>query len=310
MKKILFLGSSQLSLQVLGSLINNQRVEIVGVVTGEEYFKISYSKEKVKNFNFSDLSSVTRVNNIPIFTMNNGMKDPYLRNWINELDFDYILVVGWYHMIPADWIEKFKCLGVHASLLPKYRGGAPLVWAMLNGESETGVSLFQMDNGVDTGAVIAQRTIPIEADETIASLLDKVAVQTVALCREMLPKLEINLVLNQKINEIGPIFPQRKPEDGRIGIKNTVAGLSRFIRAQTKPYPGAYLQKGEKKLYLWKCTKSTLSNSVSDSSELILIDDKIAIPCLDGVLIIIDCSLRWGDFEITDPYQIEKFWSE
>lgn len=309
MKKILFLGTTSLSYQVLSEIIKSKKIEISGIVTGEAHFNISYSKEPVKNYNFSDLSVLGASSNIPTFIMRHGMKDPLLSDWISGLDFDYILVVGWYHMIPKSWILDFKCLGIHASLLPYYRGGAPLVWALLNGETETGVSLFNMDNGVDTGPVIAQSRIPISEDETIASLLKKVSVETVNLCLEVLPGFEILPEYSQRVRESGSIFPQRKPEDGRIDPNISVLGLSRSIRAQTRPYPGAYLEKKGKKLYLWNCAQSFLSEKSLNLGELVQLDNAIGVQCTDGILVVTEYSLLADNIEIFDSNQIKKIWS-
>jgi methionyl-tRNA formyltransferase len=83
------------------------------------------------------------------------MNEPGLFQTVTSWNPDAFLVAGWYHMIPKIWRNLAPAYGLHASLLPDYSGGAPLVWAMINGETKTGVTLFQMDDGVDSGPIVA-----------------------------------------------------------------------------------------------------------------------------------------------------------
>ena len=310
MKNILFIGTTRLSLELLKNLHSHSELKITGIVSGEENFRISYSKELVHNYNYRDLTVFANQNLIPSFKMSNGMKDRRLKHWISQRAFDYILVVGWYHMIPEDWIADYKCLGVHASLLPKYRGGAPLVWAMINGETETGVSLFLMDNGVDTGRVLAQNKILIEEQETIAKLLNKVEKETIQMCVENLPLIENSQLCTVDNSPIlGIPYPQRRPEDGKIVFPISVDELSRFIRAQTRPYPGAYLEKGPKKLYLWEPFSRTKNLSAKGMGKVFINKNKIEVQCDDGTLSIAECSLIEGNTEIRNPKEIIHRWN-
>jgi methionyl-tRNA formyltransferase len=308
MKKILFVGTTVLSYNVLNQFFVNDQFKIVGILTGEEEFRISYSEKRVHNISFKDLTELSNENRVPKFVMKNGMNDPQLGEWIESLNFDYIVVIGWYHMIPRNWIRQYICLGIHASLLPNYRGGAPLVWAILNGENETGVTLFQMDQGVDTGPVIAQIRIPISNDEDISTLMDKVTKQTIFLCMEVLPN--VGIPKHQGSNELtsGSHFPQRKPENGKIEGLRSLEELSRFIRAQTHPYPGAYLENGDTRLYLWKCRSLKSNNLVADIGKLVFLDDSFGIQCLDGILEIREFTLFYNSDQFNDLESVRNFW--
>ena len=143
--------------------------------------------------------------------------------------------------------------GIHASLLPKYSGGAPLVWAIINGEQEAGLTLFYFDEEVDSGDIIDQRRVEILLNDTIATLYSRIEEEGLLLLEKMLPQIAEGTAPRtiQKEKE-RTIFPQRKPEDGKINWSYPSLTIYNFIRAQTKPYPGAFTFIKGKKLTIWE----------------------------------------------------------
>jgi len=176
------------------------------------------------------------------------------RQWAPE----FILVVGWYHIVPKEIRDMAKrgAVGLHASMLPNYRGGAPLVWALINGESETGISLFYLDDGVDTGNIISQRKIPIKLNDTIKTLYAKAEEEGINLLVENLPLIVENkqTVFQQPMPNAfhQKVWAQRSPDDGLINWNSSALELYNFIRAQTKPYPGAFTYLHGKKTTIWE----------------------------------------------------------
>ncbi len=310
MKKILFIGTTSLSLSLVKKLNNHPNLRITGIITGETDFKISYAKQRVHNYNYEDLTMFANFMSIPSFKMTQGMNDSKLKKWVSQQSFDLVLVAGWFHMIPKDWLANYKCLGIHASLLPRYRGGAPLVWALINGETETGVSLFLMDSGVDTGRVLFQKKITITEQETISTLLKKVEECTIKLCFDHIPFLETNQLLStDSTHNEGMPFPQRSPEDGEIKFPMSMDVLSRFIRAQSHPYPGAYLVKNQMKLYLWGCGEKKTNVILGNPNDIFLINNKIEIQCVDGTLSITECLLLDGEIQVDSDEEIFVRWN-
>jgi methionyl-tRNA formyltransferase len=172
---------------------------------------------------------------------------------VSKWNPEAFLVVGWYHMIPKRWRELAPAYGLHASLLPDYSGGAPLVWAMINGESETGITLFKMDSGVDSGPVVGQKSEPIWNDDTIATLYERIESRGIELIERYLPLLASGSVkLKFQDESKRRVVPQRGPEDGLINWNEKAVKISRFIRAQTHPYPGAFTLLNGKKLHIWQ----------------------------------------------------------
>ena len=150
---LVFIGSSHFALRCLETCLALPEVQIVGIVTSPKKFSISYRPSGVTNVLHQDLVEFAHSHAIPIITLMCTMNEPGLLEKIIEWKPNAFLIAGWYHMIPKRWREVAPAYGLHASLLPDYSGGAPLVWAMINGEKKTCITLFQMDDGVDSGPI-------------------------------------------------------------------------------------------------------------------------------------------------------------
>lgn len=159
------------------------------------------------------------------------------------------LVHGWYQILPVAELANTLFLGFHYSPLPKYRGNAPLVWQIINGERRLGVSFFQLTPEMDEGGLVSQKFFALSRDETIADALRKAEDLSHQMLLDFLnlwPNEKINLV--DQPNEIPSYCGLRQPEDGKINWHSDAARVHDFIRAQSKPYPGAfaYLPDGRK----------------------------------------------------------------
>jgi methionyl-tRNA formyltransferase len=250
--RIIFFGASELGYDCCESLIKNGQI-IAGIFTIPQEFKISYSPGKpVKNYLFKDFTELGKKYGIPTFTINGDIKDYY--ETIENLQPDFLLAIGWYYMLPKKIIALAKQGGggIHASLLPKYRGNAPLVWQMINGEKKSGVSFFYFSDGVDDGDIINQQTFEISEDDTIKEVLEKTKTASLKALEVAMPKLAAGT--NDRIpqdHSEATTFPKRSPEDGLINWEWTPAKIKNFIRAQTKPYPGAFTYINDKKVIIW-----------------------------------------------------------
>lgn len=250
--RIVFFGASELGYKCCEMLINRGH-NVVGIFTIPKTFSISYSKDKpITNVLHKDFQSLGEEYRIPVYSVEGNMASYYEK--IKSLNPDFLLVIGWYYMIPKSIreIATKGCAGIHASLLPKYRGGAPLVWAIINGEKDTGISFFYFEDGVDDGDIIAQRSFPIEDNDTIADLLKKVEYSSLAVLEEYVPLIGQGKATRiTQNNSLATYVPQRKPEDGEINWDWEPDRIKNFIRAQTKPYPGAYTVINRKKIIIW-----------------------------------------------------------
>jgi len=249
--RILLFSATELGKQCISVLLN-AGCELAGIVTVPQEFAISYASDKVRNYRHVSFEEIAIKENVPLLTHKTKLVD--LKDDIESISPDLILVAGWYHMVPKviREIPRKGCVGIHASLLPKYRGGAPLVWAMINGEEKTGVTLFHLGEGVDKGDIVGQREFNIAANDTIADLIEKTGRETVALLETCIPMISsgVDPRVVQDESKVSH-FPQRSPEDGKIDWSWSADVIERFIRAQTKPYPGAFTEINGKRIIIW-----------------------------------------------------------
>lgn len=251
--RVVFIGASKFGLRCLDLVCQLSGIEIAGVITNKKRFTISYAPEGVDNVLYADFEDYASKHGIPYYVMKNRMSEPEILKHIMLWKPDLMIVVGWYHMIPRSLRELAPTVGLHASLLPDYSGGAPLVWAIINGEKRTGITLFQFACSVDDGPIYSQASTEILANDTIATLYERIEELGVKLLEEQLPLIASDkaVVLPQDENK-RRVFPQRKPEEGRIDWNQPAPKIYDFIRAQTHPYPGAFTTHKGKTLHIWE----------------------------------------------------------
>ena len=171
-----------------------------------------------------------------------------------------VVVVGWYQIIPPSLLAMVPggFAGIHASALPRYRGGAPLVWALINGENQVGVSLFYFSAGMDDGRIIEQRVLEVGPDESIGDLLVRVQDASIEMLKQKARAiLEGGADAWEQDHGQATYASQRRPEDGLINWNWPAAKVHNFIRAQSRPYPGAFSftgagQDGEQAIHIWR----------------------------------------------------------
>jgi methionyl-tRNA formyltransferase len=173
---------------------------------------------------------------------------------INANDIDWLFIIGWSQIASKDVLNSVNLgvLGAHPTLLPIGRGRAAIPWAILKEENETGVTLFKMDEGVDTGLIAGQVKIPLRADINATELYRLVDLAHIDLVRDVIPKILSNsLSLTKQDESQATYWPGRKPEDGEIELSGSVYDAEKLIRATTRPYPGAFCFKDGKKHIVW-----------------------------------------------------------
>ena len=288
---LVFVGASHFGLRCLDAARNIKGCNIAGVITAEQTFKISYSPSGVRNVLYADIASFASDHNMPFHTITNGMNDDSLIQKVKSWQPDAFLVAGWYHMIPKLFREIAPAYGLHASLLPDYSGGAPLVWAIINGEKNTGITLFQMDDGVDSGPILAQTETIISDEDTIATLYARIEELGIKLIKENIPKLVSgNITLSIQDNTKRRMVPQRKPEDGKIDWNKDNDSIDRFIRAQTKPYPGAFTYLNGQLIHIWKAKKVFNCNSNARPGTIFYLNDLCHVACGQDSIILLEIS--------------------
>ncbi len=187
---------------------------------------------------------------------------------IRKLAPDYLFSLYYRHMIPAELLAcaKIAALNMHGSLLPKYRGRAPVNWAILHGETQTGATLHVMEVKPDAGDIVGQSAVTIGPDETATDVFGKVSKAAVEVIHQALPEL-IQGRVPKKPNALskGSYFGGRKPEDGRIHWEQTAKQVHDLVRAVAPPYPGAFTENQGRKMIV---ARSTLKGPFPDNLDL------------------------------------------
>ena len=289
--RLVFIGATEFSRRCLEACLDLDAVHVVGVVTAPPRFEISYRPSGVENVRHADLSEVAGAASIPVLTVKRGMSDEGLLESVMELRPDAFVVAGWFHMVPCSWRELAPAYGLHASLLPAYRGGAPLVWAMINGEKKTGITMFMLDDGVDTGPIIGQRSVPILPDDTIATLYSRIETAGLELLRADLPRIAAgNAVPTPQRPSNSDPYPQRGPEDGLIDWSQSAEAIERFVRAQTRPYPGAFTILDGCKVHIWRAVVSDHGQDGRTPGRVSRDRDGYRVECGEGALRLLEVS--------------------
>lgn len=207
---------------------------------------------------------------------------------------DVIVVVAFGQILPKSILEmpKYGCINAHASLLPKYRGAAPIQWAVLEGEKETGVTTMQMDSGLDTGDMILKAYVPIEADETGGSLHDKLKSEGASLLVETLKCLENHTAVRTPQGETTTMYARMLDKSvGRIDWTESAARIECKIRG-LNPWPSAYTSLDGKTLKIWKAAVSDREYSGQPGEVVQITGEGIFVVCGDKTLIITELQLE------------------
>ncbi|MGE8614761.1 MAG: methionyl-tRNA formyltransferase [Achromobacter veterisilvae] len=250
MASIAILGSTDVTISVANAVIEaGHRVAAIVYVPAD--FSISYSATPV---------NIARAADIPAWCQEFGAEAvPYegpesIYQYFQEHRTCLCIVAGWYHLVPARIRALFEhgAVGFHASLLPQLRGGAPLNWAILAGLRETGVTMFQLADGVDDGLVFAQSTIAIGETDYVGDLVRKSGHACFALVRDNLTAILNGTLRGREQFGVVSYGLQRSPEDGKIDWTRGAGDILRLVRAASYPYPGAYTYFWNKRLTIWR----------------------------------------------------------
>lgn len=223
------------------------------------------------------IDDIAQKNNIPLIKIKNINEEEVLRA-IKEHKIDYFFVIGWSQIVKSELLSapKKACLGMHPTLLPEGRGRAAIPWAIIKGLEKTGVTMFKLDEGVDTGDILGQIEIPIDQSTTATELYEKVNSAHTSLIEKYWDSIAGDSVSLTKQDESrATVWEGRKPQDGEIFSTMSKIEADRLVRAVTHPYPGAFFTKDNKKVIIW-------SAKVSDIPE----ENSIALS--DGYLIPIE----------------------
>lgn len=278
--RILFMGTPEISATCLQRLIDDNK-NVIGVITREDK-----PRGRGNVMTPTPTKSLALSANIPVYTPATLRTEEFER-LLDELSPDVIAVVAYGKILPKNVIDypKYGCINVHVSLLPKYRGAAPMQRAIMDGESETGVTIMYMDEGLDTGDIITTEKFPISDSDDFESIHDRSALVGARLLSETLDALyEQRATRTKQDNALATYAAKIEKEDCKIDFTLSAIKVSARIRGVT-PIPGAYAYLGGKMLKI--CRVST-AEGVGTPGEVIEVsgvgDGYIKVACGDGAI--------------------------
>lgn len=245
--KIIFMGTPDFSVGTLEKLIEAGH-EILLVVTQPDK-----PKGRSKALQFPPVKEAALAHGLKVYQPKR-IREPQCVEYLREYGADIAVVVAFGQILPKEILEmpKFGCVNVHASLLPKYRGASPIQWAVINGEPITGVTIQQMDVGIDTGQILAKLEVPLDQEETGGSLFEKLAHAGAKLCVQTVAQIADGTVTRTKQEEaLATHVGMIKKEMGRIDWHMPAVQIERLIRG-LNPWPSAYTSLDGKTLKIWK----------------------------------------------------------
>ena len=286
--KAIFMGTPEFSVPALQKLID-MGVQVEGVITQPDR-----AKGRGKQMQFSPVKELAVKYDLPVFQPQRLRKDEELIRKMREIGPDVIVVVAFGQILPQEVLDipRLGCVNVHASLLPKYRGAAPIQHVILDGEEKTGVTTMLMDAGLDTGDMLLKAEIPINPKETADSLHDKLAALGGELLEKTLIGLERGEIIPQKQDDslTGAYASMISKEDGEIDFTQSAVSIERRVRAMTS-WPGAYTWLDGKMLKIWECEVCTDQTDGAACGEVTGSRDGLLVQTGEGSLLITSLQL-------------------
>ena len=249
--KVVFMGTPDFSVSVLKEILKSKH-EVTAVVTQPDK-----QKGRGKEVQYTPVKKFALEVGIPVFQPQRIKADEAIEE-LSKFEADLFVVVAYGQLLSKAILEmpKYGCINVHASLLPKYRGAAPIQWAILNGEEKSGVTIMQLDEGMDTGDMLLKEEVPVGSQETGETLHDKLAIAGASLCVDALNQIEAGTIKRTPQNSEESTYAKMLTKEmGRLHFNQSAIELERKVRGLNS-WPSAYMMFNEKILKIWKAEVS------------------------------------------------------
>ena len=283
--KIIFMGTPDFAAASLEALIDS-RHEIQAVVTQPDK-----PKGRKGELTPSPVKVVAEEKGIKVYQPLKVRDEEFVKT-LRAYNPDVIVVVAFGQIIPLSILKmpKFGCVNIHGSLLPQYRGAAPIQWAVLDGEKETGITTILMDEGIDTGDILLKKTIKIDTDETSGSLFDKLMALGAETILETLDELENGSLTPIKQGESPTAYAKMLTKAmGLIDFTKSAKELDCFVRGMD-PWPSAYTLLSGKTLKLWKVR--VVEGSGKAGSVIGIGKESFTVACGEGAIEVLEVQLE------------------
>ena len=303
--KIIFMGTAELSCASLEKLAQEPQFHIAAVVTQPD-------KPQGRDLKLQPppVKVLAQKLHLPVLQPLKARDEQFVAQ-LRELQPNLIVVVAYGHILPQAILDltEFGCLNVHTSLLPKYRGAAPIQWAVANGETETGVTIMKMDAGMDTGPILSQTPTLVSPQDDSATLHERLSRLGAELLLQTIPGYISGKIVPKPQSGHATYAPKIKKEDGHIDWKMPAQTILNRLRAFT-PWPGAFtfLKSGPKPclLKVWKA--EVVAGSDEAGTILSTDQDGIIVACGNEAIRILELQkeggkrMKAGEFVLGTPF--------
>ena len=279
--KIVFMGTPDFAVGALEALVEAGH-DVVAVVTQPDK-----PKGRGKEMQVTPVKAYAMKHNIGVFQPVK-IKTPEAVEILKGYGADLFVVAAFGQILSKEILDmpKYGCVNIHASLLPKYRGAAPIQWAILDGEKETGVTIMQMNEGLDTGDMLTKVIVPIEDTDTGESLFDKLAEAGAKLLIETIPQIEAGTVTPQPQDDSLSTYAKMiKKEMGQIDWNKEAVVLERLVRGMNS-WPSAYTHFNGKTLKVWEAAVEVSEGKAAPGSVVEVTKDSIKVQTGQDLLVL------------------------
>jgi methionyl-tRNA formyltransferase len=257
--RVVFMGTPELARVSLAALLSAPDIQVVGVATQPDR-----PKGRDLKLQPSPVKALALEAGLPVLQPERAREEPFL-GALKQLAPDLIAVAAFGQILPQALLDlpRFGCLNVHTSLLPRYRGAAPIQWAILNGDPETGVTIMKIDVGLDTGDIVSQARTAITQEDTSQTLHDRLAQMGAELLVQTIPGYVSGAVIPRPQPAEGAVHARKiKKEDGRLNWTRPAQELSHWVRGLI-PWPGAFtlLPGSQQLLKIWQAEVDSRSGA-------------------------------------------------
>lgn len=286
--RVIFMGTPDFATGTLEEIVKAGH-EVVGVVTQPDK-----PKGRGKTMMPTPVKETALKYDLPVYQPKKVRESEFVE-LLRSLNPDVMVVAAFGQIITKEILDmpKYGCINVHASLLPAYRGAAPIQWAVINGDKESGVTIMQMDEGIDTGDMIEKAVVPIAEDETGGSLFDKLSHTGAKLCVKVLKDLEEGTAVREKQPEESttPYAKMIDKKMGEVDWKKSAKEIEQLIRG-LNPWPSAYTKLHGKTLKIWKANVLSETSQMNPGQIARVTKDGFAVQTGQGILEIQELQLE------------------
>lgn len=285
--RVIFMGTPDFSVGTLEALIAAGHEVCLAVTQPDK------PKGRGGKMQYTPVKEKALFYNIPVYQPKR-VRDPECVEELRKYNADVMVVIAFGQILPKEILEMtpYGCINVHASLLPKYRGAAPIQWSIIEGEEVTGVTTMQMDEGLDTGDMILKTEVPVAADETGESLHDKLAAAGAALCVETLKALEDGTAVREKQGESPTAYAKMLTKElGDIDWAEPAVKIERLVRGLNS-WPSAYTHWNGKVLKIWRAAAEAAETADAQPGTVVSVEkENFAVQTGDGVLRVLEVQM-------------------